>query len=73
MTTLGKGIADARLIWTKADLKLIEADLAIQREQFTTTMEEIKGSMNEFKAAKAKAKKAIEMISQTNLQLVRQA
>lgn len=72
ITTLGKGISDARLLWTRADLKLIESKLTAERENFTTTIEEIKASMNDFKTVKAKAKKAIEMITESNIQLVRQ-
>jgi hypothetical protein len=72
MTTLGKGIADARLLWTQADLKLIETNLTIARENFSTTIEEVKGSMNDFKNMKAKAKKALDMLIESNIQLVRQ-
>jgi hypothetical protein len=71
-TTLGKGIADARLLWTQADLLKIQAELAIERENFTTPGDEIQGSMNDFKAVKSKTQKAIDMITQSDIQLVRQ-
>ena len=73
VTTLGKGTADANLIWTRADLKLIQAHLTAERENFTSTIDEIKGSMAEFKGVNSKTRKAIEMIAQSNIELVRQA
>lgn len=73
VTTLGKGISDARLLWTKADLMEIKAALTVDQENFTSTIDEIKSSMNDFNAMLAKAKKAIEMIVQSNIALVRQA
>lgn len=71
--TIGKGAADARITWTRADLKMIEAHLTAERENFTTTIDEIKGSMSEFKSVNSKTRKAIEMIAQSNIELVRQA
>lgn len=71
VTTMGKGIADARLLWTKSDLAEIQAKLTVQRELFTSTMDEIKGSLNDFKQVKAKVKKAVDMMIQTNTQLAR--
>lgn len=72
-TTFGKSAADSRALLTQADLKMIQALLTIERENFTSTIDEIKGSMGEFKAIKSKTKKAIEMIAQSNIELVRQA
>ncbi len=73
VTTLGKGISDARLLWTQADLKMIEAELTVERENFSTLIGEIKGCMYDFKNIKAHARKAVEMITQSNIDLVRQA
>lgn len=73
VTTIGKSAADANTLWTKADLKMIQAHLTVERENFTSTIDEIKGSMSEFKGVNTKTKKAIEMIAQSNIELVRQA
>ncbi len=71
LTTIGKGIADARLLWSQAELNKIQADLTVERTNFDTVMREVEGSMNEFRAVKAKAKKIIQTLSQSNVQLVR--
>jgi hypothetical protein len=71
-TTFGKGVADARLIWTRADLLKLQAHLTVARENFTSVIDEIRGSMNEFSAVKTKTKKAIERITQSDIQLVKQ-
>lgn len=71
VTTLGKGISDARLLWTQADLSLIQGELTVQRENFDTLIDEIKSSMNEFKAVQSKTKKAVEMVTESDVQLVR--
>jgi hypothetical protein len=73
VTTFGKGISDARLLWTKADLMEIKAALTAAQEIFTSTIDEIKSSMSDFNAMLAKTKKAIEMITQSNIALARQA
>jgi hypothetical protein len=71
-TTFGRGHADAHLIWTQSDLSKIQADLTIQRTNFDSVMREIECSMNDFRAIKAKTKKIIQILSQSNVQLVRQ-
>lgn len=71
-TDFGKGCADARLLWTQADLMKIQADLTVKQENFDLLADEIKFSMKEFQGVKTKAKKAIEMITQSDMQLVRQ-
>ncbi|MGC2596403.1 MAG: hypothetical protein WA347_08995 [Rhabdochlamydiaceae bacterium] len=73
ITIFGKGQADARLIWSKAELSEIEADLTVERTNFDSVMKEIEGSMGDFRAIKAKTKKMIQTLSQSNVQLVRQA
>ncbi len=73
VTTLGKGISSARLLWTRADLMEIKAVLTVAQEIFTCTIDEIKSSINDFNAMHAKTKKAIEMIMESNIALVRQA
>ena len=73
ITTFGKGYANAHLIWTQADLSKIQADLTVERTHFDAVMREIETSMNDFKAVKAKTKKTIQTLSQSNVQLVRQA
>jgi hypothetical protein len=70
-TTFGKGCADARMTWTQADLAKIQADLTVERTHFDNITREIEGCMNDFKAAKAKTKKIIQTLSQSNVQLVR--
>jgi hypothetical protein len=72
-TTVGKGIADARQLWSEADLYKIQGDLTVERNKFDTVMREVEGSMNEFRAVKQKTKKIIQTLSQSNVQLVRQA
>jgi hypothetical protein len=73
ITTFGKGHADAYLIWTHGDLSKIQAALTVERTNFDTVMQEIEGSMSDFKAVKAKTKKIVQTLSQSNIQLVRQA
>lgn len=73
ITTFGKGHADAHLTWAQADLQKIQADLTVERSHFDTVMREIETSMSDFKAVKAKTKKIIQTLSQSNVQLVRQA
>jgi len=73
ITTFGKGYADAKLLWVKAEHKLIDTKLTIERERYTMTLDEIKSSLEEFKAMNAKSKKAIDTICQLNIQSARQA
>lgn len=73
VTTLGKGIADARLLWSQGDLTLVQGKMTMGRAQFDSTMREIESSMNDFRAVKSKTKKIIQSISKTNTELVRQA
>ncbi len=73
VATFAKANADANLIKIQADLKAIQALFTVEQENFTSIINEIKGSMGEFKNIKAKTKKAIEMIAQSNIDLVRQA
>ena len=70
-TTLGKGIADGRQLWTKSDLMGIQANLTVQRELFSDTLGEITSSMNDFKGVKSKARKAIEMMVEEKTQAAR--
>lgn len=70
-TTLGKGQADAQLLWTQADLAKIQGLLTAQRTHFDSLLKEIESSLNDFKAVKAKTKKTVQIISQSNIQLVR--
>jgi hypothetical protein len=72
ITTFGKGIADAQLIWSQAELQKIQADLTIERTNFDSVMREIESSMNDFRAVKTKSKKIIQTLSQSNVRLVRQ-
>jgi arginine/ornithine N-succinyltransferase beta subunit len=72
VTTFGKGIADARRIWTQADLSEIQARLVVNQEDFNITLEDVKSSMNDFGDVHKKTKKTIEAIIQSNTQLVRQ-
>jgi hypothetical protein len=72
-TTFKKGHADADLIWTQSDLADIQADLTVERTNFDTVMRELEGSLSDFRSVKAKSKKTLQMISQSNIQLVRQA
>ena len=73
VTTFGKGQADAQLIWSQADLSDVQAQLTVQRTNFDSTMREIEGSLSDFRNVKSKTKKTIQIISQSNIQLVRQA
>jgi hypothetical protein len=72
VTTIGKGYADARSIWAQSDVSKIQADLTVERTHFDNVMREIEGSMNDFRAVKAKTKKIVQTLSQSNVQLVRQ-
>ncbi len=71
-TTLGKGIADGRLLQTRAELLSIQSDRTVQEESFSNAIEEIKTSLADFRAVKSKTKNAVDMITQSNIQLVRQ-
>ncbi len=72
LTTIGKGSSDAQLIWEKADLLKIQAGRDIEQEHFTSIIDIIKGSMEDFKTMKAKTRKTLQMIENTNIQLARQ-
>jgi len=71
--TLGKGQADVRLIWAQADSNESDGKLNMSQVGFNSLVQEIKTFMETLKSAKAAAKKAVENISETNIQLVRQA
>jgi hypothetical protein len=73
VTTFGKGYADAQLIWSQSDLSKIQADLTVERTNFDSVVREIEGNMNVFGAVQDKAKKIIQTLSQSNIELVRQA
>jgi hypothetical protein len=72
MTTIGKGFADARRLWTQSDLDQIQSDLTVERTRFDSVMREIEVSMSDFRIIKSKSKKIIEVLSQSNVQLVRE-
>lgn len=72
-TSVGKGIADADLLWTRADLTTIQGDLNLERILYEYVMEGIKSSMQEFKSIQAKINQAIRSITYSNTQLARQA
>lgn len=71
-TTFGKGQADARLLWAKADLSWIESQLTGARHNFDGTMRQIESSMSDFKAIKTKTRQAVKTITRSNIDLVRQ-
>ncbi len=71
-TTFGKGQADARLLWSQAELKGIQANMTIERTHVDTLTKLIEGSLAEFRAAGSKAKKITQAMMQTNTQLARQ-
>ncbi len=71
-TTMGKGIADAQLLWSQGDVAVIKAHLTAAQESFTTVFDEIRSFMSETNGVKTKTKKAISMITESNNQLVRQ-
>ena len=71
VTTFGKGVADARLQWTQADLSLIQGNLTAERIYFDSIIKEIESSMNGFKAFQAMAKKTIQNITDSNVKLVK--
>lgn len=66
VTTLGKGIADARLLYTQADLKMINARSTVEHQNFDSLISEITGSMSDFKSIKALTKRTIQTIINYN-------
>lgn len=73
VTTIGKGISDGQLLWSKADLLSIQGSLEIQREKSAFLIDAIKNSMGDFRAMKAISKRTLESISENKIQLARQA
>jgi hypothetical protein len=71
-TLFGKGVSEARLLWAKADLKTLQADLLIERENFNATLDELRGSLDDFKNISKRTQKVVDMITQSNIQLTRQ-
>jgi hypothetical protein len=71
VTTFGKGHADAKLLWTQADLSLLQGLMTNEQTTFDSLVKEIEGIMIDFAAIKTKTKKTIQMISKENVQLVR--
>ena len=51
ITTLGKGCADASLLWTQADLMLIDGKLTQERSYYELLIEGIKSCMSDFAAS----------------------
>lgn len=71
VTIFGKGQADAQLLWTQADLTSIQGHLTAARTKFDSTMHEIEGCLKDISAFKSKAKKAVQMLANSNIQTVR--
>ena len=71
VTTFGKGIADSRLLHSQADLLTIQGLLTLGRTNLDSLLKEIEGFLNDLKAIKAKAKKTVQIISRSNVQLVK--
>ncbi len=70
-TTFGSGVADYKRLHTEADLQLNNTERTIAQERFDLILDEVKGSMSEFRTVGAKTKTAIKTICESNIQLVR--
>jgi hypothetical protein len=73
LVTLGKGQADARLVWAQADTMEVQAKLNVEDHHFDNVMKGIEGNLAEFRTAKSHAKKIISTLTTSNIKLVRQA
>lgn len=71
VSTLGKGVADSRLLWTQADTEGIQGKLTVERENFAITIDEIKASLGTFRNISKKTKTAVQSIARSNIQLTR--
>ncbi len=71
VTTLGKGCADASLLWTQADLTLIDGKLTQERSYYELLIEGIKSCMSDFRSVSSKAKQTLKIVTASNIQLVR--
>ncbi|MBS0620611.1 MAG: hypothetical protein JSS61_04030 [Verrucomicrobia bacterium] len=71
VTGFGKGVADARLLFSKADLAEIEAKLTVNQTFFDNLSKEIEGSLREFGAIKSRIKKSLQNSMRSTTQLIR--
>jgi hypothetical protein len=73
VTTIGKGVSDARLIWTQADLQEIHLKTAIERFLVEDVSTWIKTFIQELYQAQEKAEQIIQLCIQANQKAIHQA
>lgn len=69
-TTVGKGYADANVIWSQADLTKTKSKITIQRQQIENTTKSIEGVLDGLNAANTKASQLIKMAVRSNQAVV---
>lgn len=69
-TTFGKGQADARLLWTQADLSDIKGKMTIEEAECEALLKGIEGCLSSSRAASTAAGRAVQKIIQTNNSLL---
>ena len=74
VTSFGKGVADARTTWSKADLSFLESKLTIERFEMGSLMKQIEGLVfGTLKAAKSTSDQILRLISEANIRVVQQS
>jgi hypothetical protein len=71
VTTLGKGAADANLLWTQADLTLIQGKLTTERSMYDLLIEGIKGSLVDFRSMASKTNRAMQTFTESVTAIIR--
>lgn len=69
-TTLGKGYADAKLIWSRADLVKLESTTLVERQRVNQTTKSVEGVLEGLNAAHAKSALLVRLAVEANLAVV---
>lgn len=73
LTTLGKGQADARLAWAQASQIETQAKLTVERFHFDNLICALENSLSDFREVKNRARKIMQIILHSNVELIQQA
>ncbi len=71
VTTIGKGCADANLIWSHADLTEVKSEMTIKRYLIDNTMRSIEGVLDGLNSAHNTAKSLVNMAIRSNETVVK--
>ncbi|MBS0653725.1 MAG: hypothetical protein JSR39_09430 [Verrucomicrobia bacterium] len=71
-TTIGKGYADANLIWSQADLTKVKSQMTVERQLIDNTTKSIEGVLDGLNAAHDKANLFVKMAIRSNEAVVKE-